>query len=495
MSKKNELLVDFYEYTMGQAIFNAGLQNKVVCFDEFYRRNPDKAAFSLAGNMEASVKFMANYKVSKEEIEYLRSLNLFTEDYLEYLSTMRFTGDVYSVEDGTALLPNEPVMTVVAPMIEAIIFETRLLTIFNHTSLIASKANRIVRSANGKPVMEFGSRRAHGKDAANEGAYEAIVAGAAGTACTMTGMEYGVPVLGTMAHSFIQLFDDEYEAFKVYAKAFPKNSTFLVDTYDTLKSGIPNAIRVAKEVLEPMGETLAGIRIDSGDLAKLTKAARKMLDDAGLTNTKICVSNSLDEYIITDLLNQGAPIDSFGVGENLITAKSEPVFGGVYKLVAVKEDGKFMPRIKISGDIAKVTNPGFKDIVRLYDNEGKIITDLVQMFDEPLPSGKIQLRDPSSTWKYKTISEYTPVKIRHKMIENGKIVYDFKSVEEKRQHVKDEIASLREENLRLLNAQTISISLSLTLANTKKRLLEEHNSKSDSSKESVDILDLLDEKE
>ena len=365
MNKENNMLIDFYELTMGQAYFNQGMKDKKACFDEFYRRNPDKAAFSLVGGIEDAIRFLQDFKFSKEEILYLRSLNCFTDDYLDYLAQMRFTGDVYAVEDGTAVFPNEPVLTIVAPIIEAQIIETKLLTYFNHSSLVTSKASRIARAAQGRPVMEFGTRRAHGRDAANIGALDAYIGGAVGTACTMTGMQYGIPVLGTMAHSFVQSFSNEYEAFKAYAKSFPNNATFLVDTYDTLESGIPNAIRVAKEVLEPMGKTLAGIRIDSGDLAKLSKQARRMLDKAGLTGAKICVSNSLDEYVITSLLEQGAPIDSFGVGENLITAKSEPVFGGVYKLVALEEYGKFMPKIKISDNIEKVTNPGFKDIVRL----------------------------------------------------------------------------------------------------------------------------------
>ena len=475
MNKENNMLIDFYELTMGQAYFNQGMKDKKACFDEFYRRNPDKAAFSLVGGIEDAIRFLQDFKFSKEEILYLRSLNCFTDDYLDYLAHMRFTGDVYAVEDGTAVFPNEPVLTIVAPIIEAQIIETKLLTYFNHSSLVTSKASRIARAAQGRPVMEFGTRRAHGRDAANIGALDAYIGGAVGTACTMTGMQYGIPVLGTMAHSFVQSFSNEYEAFKAYAKSFPNNATFLVDTYDTLESGIPNAIRVAKEVLEPMGKTLAGIRIDSGDLAKLSKQARRMLDKAGLTGAKICVSNSLDEYVITSLLEQGAPIDSFGVGENLITAKSEPVFGGVYKLVALEEYGKFMPKIKISDNIEKVTNPGFKDIVRLYDKDGKIITDMVQLQDEELPSGNIKLKDPASTWKYKTISEYTPVKIRKKMMENGKVIVDFKTPQEKRAYVQEELDSLREESLRLTNAQTISISLSPKLEVLKDRLLAEHN--------------------
>ncbi len=490
--KKNNMLIDFYELTMGQAYFNQGMANTKVCFDEFYRRCPDKAAFSFAGNMESAIRFLSEFKFDKDEIEYLSSLNIFSKDYLEYLSNLRFTGDVYAVEDGTATFPNEPVLTVVAPIIEAQLVETKLLTLFNRSSLITSKASRIVRAAQGRPVMEFGTRRAHGLDAANDGAMDAYIAGAVGTACTMTGMQYGVPVLGTMAHSFIQSFDNEYDAFKAYAKSFPNNAIFLVDTYDTLKSGIPNAIKVAKEVLQPMGKNLAGIRIDSGDLAYLTKQARKMLDEAGLFDAKICVSNSLDEYLITDLLRQGAPIDSFGVGENLITAKSEPVFGGVYKLVAVEKEGEFVPKIKISDNIEKITNPGFKDIIRLYDKDGKIITDVVQLYDEPLPSGKIKLKDPGSTWKYTTVSDYTPVRLRKKMMENGKIIYNFKTLNQKREHLQAQLESLREENLRLTNAQTINISLSPRLHKLKEDLLQQHN-KGLKTNTTSDVIDLTDE--
>lgn len=476
MNNKNNMLIDFYELTMGQAYYNQGMENRKACFDLFFRRCPDKAAFALAGNIQSAVEFLKDFKFEKDEIDYLRSLNLFTEDYLDYLSTIKFTGDVYAVQDGMVMFPNEPVLTVVAPIIEAQIVETKLLTIFNRSSLVTSKSNRIVRSAQGRAIMEFGTRRAHGESSANEGALDAYVGGAVGTACTMTGMQFGVPVLGTMAHSFIQSFDNEYEAFKAYALSFPNNATFLVDTYDTLGSGVPNAIRVAKEILEPMGKKLAGIRIDSGDLAYLSKQARKMFDEAGMYDTKICVSNSLDEYLISELLKQGAPIDTFGVGENLITAKSEPVFGGVYKLTALEnEKGVLVPKIKISDNIEKVTNPGFKDIVRLYDKDGKILTDVVKLYGEKVPKGPINIKDPNSTWKYTTVTDYTPVKIKKKMMENGKIIYNFKTPAEKREFVKKQIETLREENLRLTNAQTITINLSPRLEELKERLLAEHH--------------------
>ena len=471
----NNLLIDFYELTMGQGYFNQHKHEQTACFDLFFRKCPDNASFVLANGVQSCLEYLQNFHLNDEEIDYLKSLGKFSPEYINYLKNVKFTGDVYAVPDGTVVFPNEPVITIKAPLLEAQLVETALLLLFNRSSLITSKASRIVRAAKGRGVMEFGTRRAQGLEAANEGAVDAYVAGAIGTACTMTGKMYGVPVLGTMAHSFVQSFDTEYEAFKAYAQSFPDNATLLVDTYDTLKSGIPNAIKVAKEVLKPMGKTLAGIRIDSGDLAYLTKKARKMLDDAGLEDAKICVSNSLDENLITDLLNQGAPIDTFGVGENLITAKSQPVFGGVYKLVAIDNGKELEPKIKISDNVEKVTNPGFKDIIRLYDKDGKIITDLIQMMDEPLPTSPLKLKAPDSTWKFKLIKDFKPVRIREKMMENGKIIYDMKTLQQKRNYVQDQLDTLWEENLRLTNPQTFIISLSPKLEATKERLLSEHN--------------------
>ena len=410
-------------------------------------------------------------------MEYLKSLNMFTSDYIDYLSTVKFTGDMWAVEDGTIVFPNEPVITIKAPLLEAQLVETALLLYFNRSSLITTKASRIVRSAKGKPVMEFGTRRAQGESAAVDGALDAYIAGAVGTACTQCGKEYGVKVLGTMAHSFVQSFDSEYEAFKTYAENFPDACTLLVDTYNTLESGVKNAIKVYNDVLKPMGKTLAGIRIDSGDLAYLSKRARKMLDDAGLKTTKIVVSNSLDEYLITSLLNQNAPIDSFGVGENLITAKSTPVFGGVYKLVAIEKNGVIEPKIKISDNVEKITNPHFKKIYRLYDNNNKFITDILSIYNEDKPTGTITLTNPKDKFQTKNISNYTVKDLKVKMIENGEIIYKFPSTEETRNNVQKELSTLWDEALRLENPHTYIINLSENLSKLKINLLNQHKIK------------------
>lgn len=489
----NNMIIDFYELTMGQGYFNNKIQNKTACFDVFFRKCPDGASFVIANGVQKCLEYLQNFHFSEEDIAYLKSLNKFTSEYLDYLKNVHFTGEVYAVPDGTIVFPNEPVITIKAPLLEAQLVETALLVMFNHSSLITTKASRIVRAAQGRGVMEFGTRRAQGAEAANEGAVDAYIAGAIGTACTLTGKQYNVPVLGTMAHSFVQSFDSEYEAFKAYALSFPDNATLLVDTYDTLRSGIPNAIKVAKEVLQPMGKTLAGIRIDSGDLAYLTKQARKMLDKAGLKNTTICVSNSLDENVISDLLAQGAPIDTFGVGENLITAKSNPVFGGVYKLCAIEKDKKLIPKIKISDNVEKVTNPGFKDIIRLYDENGKIITDILTLFDEKVPTGPIKLKDPNAIWKYKLVQNYNAVKIREKMMENGKIIYKMKTINEIRSNVQRQLESLWEENKRLLNPQTFILNLSPALTELKSRLLLEHATEKEIKKEDKIIFDLNNE--
>ena len=467
-------MIDFYELTMGQGYFDEKKHETQSCFDLFFRKCPDGASFVIANGVDACVDFVKNFHFEKEDIDYLRSLNKFSEDYLDYLSNLKFTGDIYAVKDGTIVFPHEPVITVKAPLIQAQLIETGLLLLFNRSSLITTKASRIVRAAKGRGVMEFGSRRAQGFSAANDGALDAYIAGAIGTACTVSGRDYGVPVLGTMAHSFVQSFDSEYEAFCAYCRAFPDNATLLVDTYDTLRSGIPNAIKAYNDVLKPMGKRLAGIRIDSGDLAYLTKMARVMLDKAKLCDAKICVSNSLDEELIENLLLQGAPIDSFGVGENLITAKSSPVFGGVYKLSAIEKNGELIPKIKISDNVEKTTNPGFKDIVRLYDQNGKIITDVITLFGEEFPKDIYTLIDTNNSYVTKQISNYTIRHIRDKVVENGDDISQKRSVLEKRDYVQKELATLWEENLRLKNPQTFIINLSPKLAKTKEKLIQEH---------------------
>ena len=466
------LLIDFYELTMGQGYFNKKVDGKIAYFDLFFRKVPDGGSFVIANGVKKCVEYLEQFHFSTEDIAYLKSLNMFSEDYLNKLANIKFTGDVWAVEDGTVVFPNEPMITIKAPLLEAQLVETALLVYFNHNSLITTKASRIVRSAKGRPVMEFGSRRAQGESAAVDGALDAYIAGASGTACAETGKIYGVPVLGTMAHSFVQSFDSEYEAFKAYAESFPNACTLLVDTYNTLKSGIPNAIKVFQNVLKPMGKTLAGIRIDSGDLAYLTKEARKMLDNAGLTSTKIVTSNSLDEYIITSLIEQGAPIDSFGVGENMITSKSTPVFGGVYKLVAIEENNQIIPKIKISDNVEKVTNPHFKKIYRIYDQNGKLITDLISVFDEELPTEKLKLTHPENTWVQKEIENYKAIELRKKMMENGKVIYDFPSIKQTRERVQAELSTLWEEALRLQNPHTYIINLSSKLQKIKDDLLK-----------------------
>ena len=470
----NNLMIDFYEFTMGQVYYNSGKKDTIACFDLFFRKCPDNASFVIANGVDRCLQFLENFRFTAEEIDYLRSLDTFSEDYLEYLSGIRFSGEVTAVKDGEVVFPNEPILTVKAPIIEAQLVETALLLIINHSSLITTKASRIIRAAGGRSVMEFGSRRAHGFDAANYGATCACMAGALGTACTLAGFSTGVKVLGTMAHSFVQSFKNEYEAFKAYALTFPDNAVLLVDTYDTLRSGIPNVIRVNNEVLKPIGKSVKGIRIDSGDLAYLSKMARNMLDDAGMYDTDICVSNSLDEYIISDLISQGAPINSFGVGENMITSKSSPVLSGVYKLAETIENGIVTPTMKISDNVGKITNPAEKDIIRLYDARGKIITDVITLKDEVIDEDEYTLIDPENTWKTKTITNFTAKNIRDIVMIDGKRCFDSVPLEISQKFLREELNTLWEENLRLTNPQTFIISLSSGLMDLKNEILHKH---------------------
>ena len=396
------MLCDFYELTMGNGYFEKGYKDRITYFDLFFRRCPDGGGFAIAAGLEQIIEYIQNLHFSAEDIEYLRGRNLFSEEFLAYLADFRFTGDIWAVPEGTPIFPQEPIITVRAPAIEAQLIETFLLLCINHQSLIATKASRVVRAAQGRTVLEFGSRRAQGADAASLGARAAYIGGCNGTACTISDQLYGVYAGGTMAHAWVQMFDSEYEAFKAYCEMYPNNATLLVDTYNTLKSGVPNAIRVFNEVLKPKGSTKCGIRLDSGDMAYLTQKARKMLDDAGWTECQISVSNSLDEYIIQDILRQGAKIDMFGVGERLITARSEPVFGGVYKLAAVvNDDGEIVPKIKISENVGKITNPHFKKLYRFIGKDtGKAIADYLCVHDETVDDSKdIEIFDPEATWK------------------------------------------------------------------------------------------------
>lgn len=467
------LLIDFYELTMGQAYFNNNTHEKVAYFDLFFRRVPDKGGFVIANGVGKVVEYLLQFSFKDEDIEYLRSLNKFSEEYLNYLKDVKFNGDMWAVKDGTVVFPNQPVITIRAKLIEAQLVETMLLLLFNRSSLITTKASRIVRSAKGRDVLEFGTRRAQGIHAAVDGALDTYIAGAVGTACTLTAQKYNIPIIGTMAHSFVQSFETEYEAFKAYAQSFPSSCTLLVDTYNTLTSGLVNAIKVNNEVLKPKGEFLKGIRIDSGDLAYLSKQARKMLDQAGLEKTKIVVSNSLDEHLITSLLDQGAPIDVFGVGENMITAKSQPVFGGVYKLVATEENGDIVPKIKVSDNIEKITNPHYKKIYRLYDQNKMFITDILALYNEEINTNKITLVHPEKPWIKKEVENFTVKKLHNKYIENGKQILPLPSIKETRLFVQEELATLWEEAKRIENPHQYTINLSEKLLELKTGLIQE----------------------
>lgn len=411
MKKKNmAMLCDFYEFTMSNGYFKNGFYKQNVYFDVFFRKVPDNGGFAIVAGLEQVIDYIKNLHFDDSDIEYLRSKGIFDEDFLSYLKNFKFSGDIYAVPEGTPVFPNEPIMTVKAPAIEAQLIETFVLLTLNHQTLIATKANRIVRAAQGRAVIEFGSRRAQGASGAIDGARAAYIGGCVGTACTLTDKLYGVPAGGTMAHSWIQMFDSEYDAFKTYCELYPDNPTLLVDTYNTLKSGVPNAIKVFKEVLLPQGKTECSIRLDSGDISYLSKKARKMLDEAGLQNCKITASNSLDEYLIRDLMMQGAEVDTFGVGERLITSSSSPVFGGVYKLVAVEnEGGEIVPKIKVSENTTKITNPHFKKVYRYFDNEsGKALADELCVYDEAVDGSKPHtIFDSNATWKTKTLTDFT----------------------------------------------------------------------------------------
>lgn len=470
------LLCDFYELTMGNAYYETGMGQKRTYFDLFFRTVPDGGGFAIAAGLEQVIQYIKNLHFSEEDIAFLREKKLFSEDFLSSLRDFHFTGDVYAVPEGTPVFPREPILTVCAPAIEAQLVETFLLLSINHQSLIATKANRIVRAAKGRPVSEFGSRRAQGADGAVLGARAAYIAGCAGTACTLTDRVYGVPAGGTMAHSWVQMFDNELDAFRTYCKIYPHNATLLVDTYHVLKSGVPNAIRAFKEILLPQGIEDCAIRIDSGDITYLSKKARKMLDEAGLTKCKIVASNSLDEHIIETLLEQGAQVDSFGVGERLITSKSEPVFGGVYKLCAVEDErGTIIPKIKISENTAKITNPHFKKVYRLYEKDsGKAIADQLCVYDETIDETKpLELFDPEATWKRKTITDFTARELLVPIFKNGTCVYESPDIEEIRRYCAEQIDLLWDEVKRFENPHTYYVDLSQKLWDTKDRLLKE----------------------
>jgi len=472
------MLCDFYELTMSNGYFKYGYKDRITYFDVFYRSVPDGGGFAIAAGLEQVVEYIQNLHFGPEDIEYLRGRNLFDEEFLAYLADFRFTGDIYAVPEGTPIFPKEPIMTVRAPAIQAQLIETYLLLAINHQSLIATKANRIVRAAQGRTVLEFGSRRAQGVDGAVQGARAAYIGGCAGTACTISDQLFGVPAGGTMAHAWVQMFDTEYEAFKTYCEIYPNNPTLLVDTYNTLKRGIPDAIKAFNDVLKPKGLTKCGIRLDSGDMTYLSKKARKMLDDAGWESCKISVSNSLDEYIIQDLIQQGAQIDLFGVGERLITARSEPVFGGVYKLTAVEdEEGNVIPKIKISENAGKITNPHFKKLFRFYGKDtGKAIADYLSVYDETVDDSKdLEIFDPDATWKRKKVYNFYARELQVPIFKNGELVYDLPSLQEIQSYCKKEVDSLWDEVKRFENPHAYYVDLSQKLWEIKYGLLRDNS--------------------
>ena len=475
LARNLTLLCDFYELTMSNGYFVKGMQDRIVYFDVFYRKNPDNGGFAIVAGLEQVVEYIQNLRFTDEDIAFLRTKQLFSEEFLEFLKTFRFTGDIWAIPEGTVVFPGEPLMIVRGRAIEAQFIETYVLMMVNHQSLIATKAARLTRAAKGRAISEFGSRRAQGADAAILGARAAYIGGCIGTACTISDRAYGVPTTGTMAHSWVQMFDTEYEAFRAYCEVYPNNVTLLVDTYNVLESGIPNAIRAFNEVLKPMGITKCGIRIDSGDVTYLTKKARKMLDDAGWTECKIVISNSMDEYLIRELLRQGAEVDAFGVGERLITAKSEPVFGGVYKLCAVeKEDGRIQPKIKVSENVGKITTPHFKKIYRLRGRDtGKAEADLLCVWDETIDDTQpLEIFDPDFTWKRKVLEDFTATELLVRVFDGGKLVYDLPALEEIRNHCAQELEGMWDEVRRFNNPHNYYVDLSQRLWDIKQSMLK-----------------------
>ena len=471
------LLTDFYELTMANGYLENGMKDDIAYFDMFFRRVPDNGGFAILAGLKQVMEYIENLHFSKDDISFLRQKGIFSEAFLEYLIDFEFACDVWSIPEGTPIFPHEPIFTVRGPVIQAQFIETMVLLSLNHQSLIATKANRIVRAAEGRAVMEFGSRRAQGYDGAVYGARAAYIGGCCGTACTLSEQKDGIPIMGTMAHSWVQFFDSEYDAFKAYAQTYPDTCVLLVDTYNVLKSGIPNAIKVFDEVLLPQGKRPKGIRIDSGDIAYLSKKARKMLDEAGYSDCKITASNSLDEYIIRDTLLQGAKVDTFGVGERLITSKSEPVFGGVYKLVAAEKDGKLIPKIKISENTEKITNPGFKQVYRLYSKgSGEAIADVITLFDEEIDdSAPYEIFDPEHTWKRKLLTDFTAEKLTVQLYEKGKPVYQCPDVHTTKAYCEKEINRLWDEVKRFEFPHKYYVDLSPKLWDLKQGLLKKYS--------------------
>ena len=472
------MMMDLYEMTMAYGYFKEDKKDDRVTFDVFYRRNPDNASFSVFAGLEQIIDYVTDLHFSDEDVEYFRSLKLFNEEFLTYLRNYEFKGDIYAFPEGTIMYPNEPVITVRAPLLDAQLIETAILAQVNHQSLIATKTRRIVKAAKGRAVSDFGARRAHNVDAAVYGARAAFIGGAVGTATVLAGQMFDIPTSGTMAHSWVMYHDDEYTAFRKYAETYPDATLLLVDTYDVLKSGVPNAIRIAKEVLEPNGHRLLGIRLDSGDLAALSKEVRKMLDDAGLSDAKIVVSNSLDEYTISSILEQGGCIDSFGVGERLITAKSDPVFGAVYKIAAVKKDGVYIPKIKISENHEKITNPGRKHVFRIYNEQGIAIADMLAKHDEEVDLTKsFRYVDPEKPWKNRSFVNCTAKRLQVQVVKDGKRVVERKSVRDIQSFVKGQLDNeIRQEEQRFENPHYHLLAMTPAYYEMKMDLLKSYES-------------------
>ena len=480
ISRNLTMLVDYYELTMGNGYFRKNMKEKIAYFDVFYRSNPDNGGYAIVAGLEQVIDYVNNLHFDKEDIDYLRQRGCFKEDFLEYLRGFHFTGDIWAVPEGTVVFPGEPLMTVRAPAIEAQFIETYLLMMLNHQSLIATKAARITRAAKGRAISEFGSRRAQGADAAILGARAAYIGGVSGTACAIADAAFGVPATGTMAHSWVQMFDSEYEAFKAYCEIYPNDVTLLVDTYNVLDSGIPNAIKAFREVLAPKGITKCAVRIDSGDIAYLSGKIRKMLDEAGFPDCKIVASNSLDEYIIRGLIHQGAQVDAFGVGERLITAKSAPVFGGVYKLCAIEDEkGTIIPKIKLSENVGKITTPHFKKLYRLIGKDtGKAEADLLCVYDEVIDDTKpLEIFDPENTWKTKTLSNFKAVELLVPIFQNGRQVYELPTIEQIRAHCKESLESMWEEVKRFDNPHNYYVDLSQKLWDIKYSMIKQQRHK------------------
>lgn len=468
------MLYDYYEATMMNGYLENGIGDRIAYFDIFFRQVPDEGGFAIMAGLEQAITYIENLSFTEEDIAYLRGKKMFSQKFLDYLENFKFACDIWAMPEGTVIFPREPIVIVKGPVIQAQLIETMLLLTINHQSLIATKANRIVRAAQGRPVMEFGARRAHGYSAAIYGARAAYIGGCGSTSCTITDREFGVPAIGTMAHSWVQMFDSEYEAFAAYARTYPDSCVLLIDTYDVMGSGLPNAIKCFNDILLPTGNRPAGVRIDSGDIAYLTKKVRRILDEAGFPDCKIVISNSLDEFLIMDVLSQGAAIDSFGVGERLITSRSEPVFGGVYKLAAVEnENGEIIPKIKLSENVTKITNPGFKKVWRLYGENGVAVADVITLHDEIIDpaDGPYTIFHPEYTWKRKELANFTARDLLARIYDHGKLVYVLPTVQEIKKYCEDELDRLWIEVKRLSNPHIFYVDLSPKLWDVKEKLL------------------------